>query len=242
MLEQVRIVMVATSHPGNIGAAARAMKTMGLHHLRLVSPRQFPHAEAVAMAAGADDILERAQVYPDLDAAIADCAWVCGSSARLRSLAWPVLDPRECARQAQLKAADQPVALVFGRERTGLTNEELARCHCLVNIPTNPDYASLNVASAVQVLAYELRMAMLAAPSPRPPAEQPLATAAEMAHFYSHLEEVLIDIGFLDPQNPRQLLPRLRRLFNRALPDRNEIHILRGILSAVQGSKSRRRT
>jgi TrmH family RNA methyltransferase len=152
-----------------------------------------------------------------------------------------VLDPRECAQQAQRKAADQPVALVFGRERTGLTNEELARCHCLVNIPTNPEYASLNVASAVQVLAYELRMAMRSTPGAQPPAEQPPATAAEMAHFYAHLEEVLIDIGFLDSQNPRQLLPRLKRLFNRALPDRNEINILRGILSAVQGGKSRRR-
>lgn len=238
-LDNVRVVLVETSHPGNIGAAARAMKNMGLSRLVLVRPALFPHAEATARASGADDLLHRAQLADDLDAALTGCALVVGSTARRRSLSAPELDPRAGAATLLEAGRQAPVALLFGRERTGLTNAELDRCHYLVRIPTDPAYSSLNLGAAVQVLAYELRMAALggddaAAPTPPPP---PPAPAEELERFYEHLETVLLETGFLDPANPRHLMRRLRRLYNRARPDQNEINILRGILAAVQERK-----
>ena len=231
----VRIVLVGTSHPGNIGAVARAMKNMGLNSLHLVAPdAPFPSPEAQARASGADDVLEGAVVHRDLDEALADCGFALGLSARLRSLPWPVVEPREAAGLALEKAAESPVALVFGREKSGLTNEELARCQALVHIPANPDYSSLNLAMAAQIMAYELRLAARAGgPVGAAPTEHPPATLEDMEHFYGHLESAMVGAGFLNPENPRHLMRRLRRLFNRAQPDQNELNILRGILSAL---------
>lgn len=235
MLERIRIVLVNTSHPGNIGAAARAMKTMGLSDLRLVAPARFPDAEATARASGAEDVLAGAQVFDSLADALADAVWVVGTSARLRSIRWPLLEPRACASRALAEAAAGPAALVFGRERSGLTNDELDLCHALVNIPANPDYASLNLAQAVQVLSYELRMQWLGedAAAQQVP-EHPPATAAEMEGLYAHLEQTLYDLEFISLEQPGQMMRRLRRLLQRSRPDQNELNILRGILSAAQ--------
>jgi tRNA (cytidine32/uridine32-2'-O)-methyltransferase len=234
----IRIVLVNTSHPGNIGGVARAMKNMCLSRLYLVDPVEFPSGKARARASGALDILQQTVVVPDLEQAIADCALVFGASARLRAIPWPGMDVREAAATAVTTASEgNEVALVFGRENAGLTNEELARCHYLLHIPGNPDYNSLNLAAAVQVLAYELHMAALVTqrqPSPAASNDYPLATAEELEGLYAHLEQALIGIGFLDPANPRQLLRRLRRLFNRARLDRMELNILRGMLAAAE--------
>jgi TrmH family RNA methyltransferase len=234
-VRQVRVVLVNTSHPGNIGAAARAMKNMGLKELCLVDPLDFPSAEATARASGADDVLARATRVATLDEALGGCGLVIGASARQRTLPVPMLNPRECAQLVLEQPQDTLAAVLFGRERTGLTNDELDRCHYLVRIPANPEYASLNLAAAVQVISYELRMA---AALPAPPAGKQLryATDAEMELFYVHLEETLVAIGFLDAGNPRQLMRRLRRLFARARPNQNELNILRGILTAVKTS------
>ena len=236
--DNLRIVLVETTHPGNLGAAARAMKNMGVRQLVLLRPSLFPHAEATARAAGADDILAQARVVDSLDAALNDCRLVMGASARRRGLSGPELDPRQCAiRVAEFSTRGQ-VALLFGRESSGLTNDEMDRCNFLVRIPTDPAFSSLNLAAAVLVLTYELRMAAGAPCTVEiPTATRPPAQAEEMGHFYHHLEQVLLEIDFLDPANPRRLMRRLRRLFNRALPDQNEINILRGILGAVQGRK-----
>lgn len=234
MLSNVRVVLVHTSHPGNIGAVARAMKNMCLEHLLLVCPTQFPSAEATARASGADDLLARARCCDSLEEAVADCGLVIGASARLRSLPWPELDPRACAQRVREASAHTPVALVFGREQSGLSNEELERCHALVHIPSNPNYSSLNLAQAVQVLAYEVYMARQGGEWQGSPPEAPPCSAAEMERFYAHLEQTVIELGFLDPANPRQLMRRLRRLFQRIQPDNNEMNILRGILSAAQ--------
>lgn len=238
MLDNVRVVMVETSHAGNIGAAARAMKTMGLQRLVLVSPRQFPAAEATAMAAGADDLLARAQCCDTLAQALGDCTLVVGTSARPRRLRMPVMTPREAMREVAGEAPGEEIALVFGRERTGLTNDELGFCHLLAEIPANPDYSSLNVAAAVQLMAYELRLA--AGEDQIRGDRVPMvarATTTEMQHFYAHLESVLLETGFLDQGNPRHLMRRLHRLFNRVRPDQNEINILRGILASVQACR-----
>jgi tRNA (cytidine32/uridine32-2'-O)-methyltransferase len=237
----IRFVLVETTHTGNLGAAARAMKTMGLSRLALVNPKQPPDAEALARAAGADDLLERAGIHPDLGDALAGCRLAIGASARLRSLEWPVLEPPEAARLLLAEAAQGEVALVFGRESSGLANAELARCHYLVHIPTDPAFGSLNLAAAVQVLAYEIRRAWREGRGERL-AETPreLASAGEMEGFHAHLAQTLSDIGFADPERSVRLLMRLRRLFNRARPDRVELNILRGILSAAQGRKARR--
>ncbi len=231
-MKQARIVLVNTSHPGNIGAAARAMKNMGLEELVLVDPQRFPSAEATARASGADNVLARARCVPQLDDAIAGAGLVIGASARSRTLPIPMLDPRQCAELIMQQPDNALSAIVFGRERTGLTNEELDRCHYLVQIPTNADYPSLNVASAVQVIAYELRMATGVSVE-QVGKRHRFATADEMELFYQHLESTLIDIEFLDPDMPRQLMRRLRRLYGRVRPDENEINILRGILTAV---------
>jgi TrmH family RNA methyltransferase len=233
MLKNIRIVLVETTHPGNIGATARAMKNMGLTRLSLVKPQRYPSHEASARAAGADDVLAAAQLCDSLDQALEGCGLVFGASARSRSIPWPQLDPRQAAvRAVQASAADE-VALVFGREHAGLSNLELDRCNYLVTIPTNPEFASLNVAAAVQVLSYELRVAAQEA-APASPLNEPLASAEERERFYQHLEQVLLDLEFLNPDNPKHLMRRLRRLFNRVEMDCNEVNILRGILTAVE--------
>jgi TrmH family RNA methyltransferase len=233
----IRIVLVGTSHPGNIGAVARAMKTMGMQRLVLVAPKVFPAEEASARAAGAVDVLESARVCAGLDEALAGASFVVGASARLRSLAWPSMAPREAAARIVAETSSGEAAVVFGRENSGLTNEELARCHALLHIPTAPALGSLNLAMAVQVVAYELFLASGAAPALPPDRAQPAATAEEMEKFYEHLETALIAAKFLDPDNPRHLMRRLRRLFNRAQPDSNEVNILRGILAALASGR-----
>jgi TrmH family RNA methyltransferase len=234
----VRIVLVETSHPGNIGATARAMKTMGLDDLALVRPREFPSEQATARAAGADDILERARVTGDLSAAIADCGWVVGASARLRTVAVPIVDPRECAAAIWRRLPADRVAIVLGNEQSGLTNEDLGRCRQLVHIPTSPGYGSLNLAMAAQVLCYELRMAAPGLLQPSGPGgDAPLATAAELDGFHDHLEQLLTDAGFLHPEHQRQVKLKLRRVFQRATLDQNELSILRGMLTALDPSK-----
>jgi tRNA (cytidine32/uridine32-2'-O)-methyltransferase len=252
-LRQVRLVLVETSLSANVGAVARAMKTMGLTQLALVRPQQPLDADALARAAGADDLLASARVCDSLPTALSGCRLVIGSSARPRALAWPEVDPVGCARALISEAGIGEVALVLGRERSGLTNDELAHCHYLTRIPANPDYSSLNIAAAAQVFAYELRRCALqdsvspveglgAAPaSPEPPARDDLAGADEMDGFYRHLEQTLVAIGFADPQQSTTLRRRLRRLFNRARPDKTELNILRGILAAASGSKRRDR-
>lgn len=300
-LSRVRFVLVEPSLSANIGAVARAMKTMGLTQLVLVRPQQAIDAEALARAAGADDLLAQAQVCDSLTEALSGCRLVIGSSARARSLAWPEVDPAGCAAQLLQESEQGEVALLLGRERSGLTNDELSHCHFLTRIATNPDYSSLNIAAAAQVFAYELRRTALqwqaeaalkgerrlaaggvsapaSAPEPadanagvaiglqaeaglqaevqaqiparalgRDPALElsraerderaDLATADEMAGFYGHLEQTLAQIGFADPAQSGTLRRRLRRLFNRARPDRTELNILRGILSAAEGRK-----
>ena len=236
---QVRIVLVDTSHPGNIGAVARAMKNMGLARLYLVNPQQFPHADATARASGADDVLAEAAVCSTLDEALTGCSLVMGASARLRNLTVPLLDPRQCATQVlqEVSGVNVECVLIFGREDPGLTNDELGRCHHLVHIPTNAEYSSLNLAAAVQVLSYELRMATLDEPTNEVSDDaEPLANADDMERFYVHLQKTLEDVGFLDPENPRIMMQRLRRLFNRTRPNEVEMNILRGILTAAQKS------
>lgn len=243
MLDNIRIVMIGTTHPGNIGAAARAMKTMGLSRLVLVGPERFPDAEASSRASGADDILASARVCEGLDEALQGCQLVVGASARLRSLSWPVLEPGAMAEKLVTESGQAPVALLFGREHSGLSNEELSRCHFLVNIPANPDFSSLNIAAAVQVLSWELRRYTGEMPRVTEKIRHELdlpAPADEMEGFFRHLEQALVDIDFLDPDNPGQMMHRLRRLYQRSRPDRRELNILRGILSAVdkvQGGK-----
>ena len=237
-LAPIRCVLVETTHTGNLGAAARSLKTMGLSRLELVAPRQPPDAEAVARASGADDLLASAGIHATLTDALAGCRLVVGASARPRTIEWPLLDPSACGQRLIEEAALGDVALVLGRESSGLTNEELARCHYLVHIPTNPAFSSLNVAAAVQVLAYEIRRAALKSSGQTAvEAERAVATADEMEGFYGHLAQALADIDFSALDQSRALMKRLRRLFNRARPDRVELNILRGILSAAQSQR-----
>ena len=229
----LRIVLVGTTHPGNIGAVARAMKNMGLSDLRLVRPKYFPHEEATARASGASDILEQAKVSDTLAEALEGCVYVAGASARSRTINWPCMGPRDCAERMIMERANGPVACVFGPEKTGLHNDDLDLCHTLLTIPTDPGFSSLNLAMAVQVVTYELRVASMLDDGPVFDVEAPPASSDEMERVYTHLEQVLRDIEFLDPDNPRHLMRRMRRLFIRARPDKNEINILRGILSAI---------
>ncbi|MCR4508953.1 tRNA (cytosine(32)/uridine(32)-2'-O)-methyltransferase TrmJ [Pseudomonas sp. 32.2.56] len=238
VLENIRVVLVGTSHPGNIGGAARAMKNMGLSQLVLVDPQEFPSDEAVARASGATDILQYAQVVGTLEEALVGCRLVLGTSARDRHIPWPMLEPRECGVTACEQARQgAQAALVFGREYAGLTNEELQRCHYHVHIPSDPAFSSLNLAAAVQVLAYEVRMAWLASEgqpikqvSVAEEGDEPVM-ADELESFYRHLEQALVEIGFLDPLRPRHLMSRLRRLYGRSSVSRLEMNILRGILT-----------
>lgn len=233
-LSHVRVVLVRTTHPGNIGAAARAMKNMGLSHLALVAPRHFPSIEATARAAGAEDILLTAHLYDHLEEAIADCEYVVGASARLRTIAWPYIEPKECA----IHVVKHPVktAILFGREDSGLHNKELEHCHALLHIPCNPRFSSLNVASALQIVAYELCVAGREFIPDAVP-HSPYATGVQMDSFYAHLEETLWKMEFLHAKKSSpSLLRRIKRLFNRARLEEKEIHLLRGILNAIQQS------
>ena len=229
----VRVVLVGTTHPGNIGAVARAMKNMGLSELTLVGPRYFPHEEATARASGAEDVLDTALLAETLEDAIAECHFTVGASARSRAIEWPTYEPRECAARLVEESGKGKVALVMGPEKSGLSNAQLDCCQALLTIPTNPEFSSLNLAMAVQVITYELRLAMLEREPAVPPAIPP-ATSEEMEHFYRHLESVITLTGFLNPDNPRTLMRRLRRLFNKSEPDQNEINIMRGILTSVE--------
>ena len=227
-LNNVRVILSHTTHPGNIGAAARAMKTMGLSHLYLINPRYFPDAQATAMAAGADDVLANAVVCTSLDEALQGVVMVAGMSARVRDISQEVLSPRE-AMPLVMQQAQQPVALLFGTEMSGLTNEELARCQLMVRIPVNPEYTSLNLAAAVQLISYELRLAAelgdCGAPEINP------ASAEHVEGFFRQLESTLTEIDFLNGKHPTKLMHKLRRLYARARLESEEINILRGILT-----------
>ena len=240
--DRVRFVLVETSRPGNIGATARAMKTMGFHDLVLVKPRYehvLMHEEAVAFASGAQDVLQQARVVDSLDEAIADCNVVAGLSARLREFSPPLRQPREFAASIAASIAVEPtlqIALVFGNERFGLSNEQVERCNVLLHVPTNPNYSSLNLAQAVQIMAYECRMATVS--STQMPSgigfQGELAKAEQIEGLFMHLEQALIDIAFLDPAHPKKLMSRLRRLFSRSALETEEVNILRGIAHHIQ--------
>ena len=236
-LDNIRVVLVNTSHPGNIGGVARAMKNMGLSRLYLVAPRDYPNEQAQWRAVSATDILDTAKVVPTLHEAIGDCQFVVGTSARERRIPWPLLDARQCAQRMARASSNEQVAVLFGREDRGLTNEELKLCNLHLSIPTSEDYSSLNLAMAVQIIAYELRMLHSSPNLPDSEYEQwdtPFASRENMERFYSHLEDTLVDIEFLDPAAPRQLMSRLRRLYSRVRLDEMELNILRGILTETQ--------
>jgi tRNA (cytidine32/uridine32-2'-O)-methyltransferase len=235
-LSSIRIVLVATSHPGNIGSTARAMKTMGITSLYLVTPKSFPDYKAKEMAAGADDILEQAVVTNTLEEALAGCQLVLATSARPRGLALPGLIPSSSADLVCKQSDNTQVALVFGREHAGLTNEELLKCHYHIHIPSDPEYSSLNLAQAVQIMAYEMRMKLLVPQAEVAMKNDEYASVDEIEQFYAHLKEVFIEIKFLKTANPRRLMQRVRRLFNRVNLEKMEVSILRGMLSQVQKS------
>ena len=232
-LDNVRIVLSHTSHPGNIGAAARAMKTMGLHDLRLIQPKSFPDPMAVAMSAGSTDVLDAAIISADLAEALVGATMVAGCTARRRDLSHRLLSAREAAPLLLAQAAIAPVALVFGTEMSGLTNAELEQCQMLVHIPANPDYSSLNLAAAVQILSYELRCVIPETAMPDPLAAD-LARHDDLTLFYQELEQTLVMIGFLNLAAPRRLMTRLRRLYSRAQLEKDELNILMGILKHIQ--------
>jgi tRNA (cytidine32/uridine32-2'-O)-methyltransferase len=236
MQQHIRFVLVRTSHPGNIGAAARAIRTMGFARLSLVAPHRFPHADATAMAAGADDVLGNVGVVPTLVEAVADCTLVLGCTARHRGVSLEELSPRQAALRALAASAQGEVAIVFGNERTGLENDELMSCHVAVHIPSVDDFSSLNLAQAVQVLAYEMRLAMLeGAPSQAETEKiESLATVEQLEHLFAHLEQTLENIDFHKGRSPRTIMQRLRRLFLRAKLEEREVRILRGIFDDAQ--------
>ncbi len=240
-LERIRVVLCQPSHPGNIGAAARAMKTMGLSRLYLVNPKSFPDPEALARASGAGDVLERAIVCPSLALALADTVFAAGMSARRRDLSLPFCWARDGAQQLIENQVHGEVALVFGNEQAGLSNEDLALCQLPVMIPTDAAYASLNLGAAVQIMCYELRLAA-AVPAPLPQEILPPASAAEIEGLFDHLERAALGSGFLDPAQPKRLMLRLRRLFGRSRLEREEVSILRGLLSSFEKAKIRRKT
>lgn len=235
MLENIRIVLVNTSHTGNIGSTARAMKTMGLSNLYLVDPVSEPDGQASALAAGAGDVLGSATIVSTLQEAVADCGLVVGTSARSRTHSWPMLEPRECGQKLVQEVENYPVALVFGRENNGLSNEELQQCHFHVCIPANPEYSSLNLAAAVQTLCYEIRMGYLGREA-IPEQEQEYPLNEDLERFYTHLESTLQKTNFIVANHPGMVMTKLRRLFNRARPESQELNILRGILSSIDKS------
>lgn len=239
LLSRIRVVLCRPSHPGNIGAAARAMKTMGLADLRLVAPRTFPDPEADARATGAVDVLERAKINGSLAEALAGTVMAIALSARRRDLGPPPGAPREMAARLLVEAEQGEVALVFGNETVGLTNEEIQLCHAAVTIPTNPEFSSLNLGAAVQLLCYEIRMAAYAGSPPAAdqsvtPFASPLATHDELEGMFAHFESVMTETGFLNPAQPGRLMPKLRRLFGRARLEKDEVNILRGVLAATR--------
>lgn len=236
-LDNIRIVLVNTTHPGNIGGVARAMKNMGLSRLYLVAPEKFPDEQATWRAASAGDLLDSAVTTASVEEAIADCQFVVGTSARERRIPWPLLDPRQCAARIGALSAREQVAIVFGREDRGLTNDELQLCNLHLNIPTAEAYSSLNLAMAVQIVCYELRMLQVLPDLPVNADQHwdtAFCTVENLERFYLHLEQTLTDIEFLDPAAPRQLMARLRRLYGRVRLDEMELNILRGILTETQ--------
>ncbi|OUS07931.1 hypothetical protein A9Q81_00860 [Gammaproteobacteria bacterium 42_54_T18] len=257
-LDNIRIVMINTSDSGNIGAAARALKTMGLARLYLVDPVEYPTGKATARASGAADVLHNATVVSSLDDAIEGCSLVWGTSARMRSIPWPVVTPRQAAEQVANEHDETEVAIIFGRENSGMTNDELRKCHYHISIPSNDEYGVLNVASAIQLICYEMRVRLLepeleknqekeqqqtadsgAQIEPQMPLsvtkwDSPLVSVQDMERFFLHFEQTLLDIDFFDPNTPRQLMTRARRLFNRTRLDRLEMNLMRGFLSKVQ--------
>lgn len=239
MLSHIKIILVETSHPGNIGAVARAMKNMNISNLWLVSPKIFPSAEATSRASGADDILARATVCSSLQEAIADCNMVIGASARCRTISWPEMTPRECAEKIAITEPSNKVAIIFGRENSGLKNNELDLCHFLLRIPCNSEYSSLNIAAAVQVVCYELFIAAgkQEAIVIGDRGKTPKATATQMESFYTHLYQALTDIGFMHPDKSKSIMRRLRRIYNRIELDIKELDILRGILRMSQDNQ-----
>ncbi len=244
LLDNVRIVLVNTSDCRNIGSAARAMKTMGLSQLVLVDPIEMPNGQAQALSAGASDVLANAKVVNTLEEAITDCGLVVGTSARSRTLPWPMLEPRSCGEKLIEEAHNFPVALVFGRESSGLTNDELQLCHFHVQIPANPEYSSLNLAMAVQTLSYEVRMSYLALENQKHNNPEVTATnveedeeypvVEETERLYQHFEDALKATGFIVPSHPGLVMTKLRRLLNRARPDNKEVKMLRGMLASVE--------
>jgi len=235
--DHIRVVLVNTTQPGNIGGAARAMMNMGLSRLYLVQPEVFPSDRAIWRAAGASSILDSAVVVDSFDEAVSDCHLVVGTSARERRIPWPLVDPRECSTRVLSESTKSEVALVFGREHSGLTNDELQKCHLHVHIPSNPEYSSLNLCAAVQVLAYELRMQALCLVGELPIREEwdePLAPNKAVDLLIEHFERAMVHSGFHDPENPRQTMTRLRRMMNRIRPDESEVQILRGFLASTE--------
>ncbi|MGZ5050789.1 MAG: RNA methyltransferase [Methylobacter sp.] len=243
MLSSIKIVLVETTHPGNIGAVARAMKNMKMSNLWLVAPKIFPSADATSRASGADDVLAGATVCQTVQEAIADCELVIGTSARGRTISWPEITPRECAEKVLIHEPGKKVAILFGRENSGLKNHEMDLCHFLLRIPCNSEYSSLNIAAAVQVICYELFVASGLAAQEEivvgDKGEQQLATAEQMEMFYAHMAEALTDIGFMHPDKSKSIMRRLRRIYNRIQLDSKELDILRGILRMAQGHKKR---
>jgi tRNA/rRNA methyltransferase/tRNA (cytidine32/uridine32-2'-O)-methyltransferase len=239
LLANIKIVLVETTHPGNIGGVARAMKNMSMDNLCLVAPKIFPSADATSRASGADDLLAKAHVYSTLQEAVADCQLVIGASARSRTISWPEITPRECAEKIVIKEPGNQVAILFGREHSGLKNHELDLCHFLMHIPCNSDFSSLNIAAAVQIVCYELFIAAGVAPEPKmiigDQGDSPLATTAQLEMFYDHFYQTLIDIGFMHPDKSKSIMRRLRRIFNRTHLDSKELDILRGIFRMAQG-------
>lgn len=237
-LDNIRIVLVNTKASGNIGGSARAMKNMGLKDLCLVEPREYPAEEATWRAGNATDVLDSATVVATLEEAVADCGLVIGTSARGRSIPWPIQTPRETAATMPVEARRHKVAIVFGREDRGLTNEELQVCNLHLHIPANEEYSALNLATAVQVVCYELRMTWLTDSQGKEPHydewDQPPANSQELEYYYKHLQETLEKLDFITQENPRQTMTRLRRLYNRARLDQMELNIIRGILTATQ--------
>ncbi len=237
-LSKVHLVMVNTTHPGNIGAAARAIKNMGLSSLILVDPKEFPSPKAVWRSAGAVDVLDNVRVVSTLDEAIENCGLVVGTSARERRIPWPLLTPRECGDKVWAETDKHDVAIVFGREDRGLTNEELQKCHFHVHIPANTEYSALNISAALQVITYEVRMSYLAAKDGKAPHFDDWdvlpAKVKDVEMYFEHLEKTLENLGFYDPSNPRQTMTRIRRLFNRVRMDEMELSIMRGMLTSIQ--------
>ena len=232
-LDNIRIVLSHTSHPGNIGAAARAMKTMGLRSLYLIAPKSFPDAEAEARAAHAANILQQAQVCTELHQALDQTVLAAAVTARPRELSYEVFDARQGARELLRYAHQQPVAVLFGRESSGLSTSEVHKCQIIIHIPANPHYPSLNLASAVQLIAYELRMALTEQTTAHVPISGSPANFNELESLYTHLEELMIHSGFLDPDKPKLLMPRVRRMFARARLEKEEVQMLRGLLTAL---------